>query len=388
MPHYFAARLRVFSSIEPDTIVLNSGSSEQFYASLRSHDTGPANVIDIKASQANDIFEKISLALSEQTPDVVVLAGWSTVECFAGLLWARRNGKRVVMMSESQQSDAHRSRLREAFKSRIIGACDTALVGGRRHQEYIVSLGMPIKNVFLGYDAVDNQYFEKGADRARADCENERRRLGLPVRYLLASSRFIPKKNLARLIKAFAKAIKSLPDAPDLVLLGDGPERGSIEAAILENEIAGRVHLMGLQPYDSLPSFYGLSEGFVHVSTSEQWGLVINEAAASGLPLVVSAPCGATPELVHEGVNGWVVDPLNVEDMTLALSRLISMQLSERSAMGNASRRIATEWGPERFAHGLAAACIKAQSHPTKRLMLWDRLLVRILSTRQINTVA
>ncbi len=388
MPHYFAARIRSFSLRVPDTIVLNAGTSEQFYASLRSHETGAAEVVDLVERQAQELFQKVSLALSEQRPDVVVVAGWSTPESFAALMWARRNGKRVVVMSESQISDAARSPVREALKSRVVRACDTAIVGGRLHKDYIAALGMPQTHVFLGYDAVDNRHFEEGADRARAESDSERQCLGLPARYLLASSRFIPKKNLPRLIKAYAKAIKGLHDVPDLVILGDGPERGSIQAAILESDITDRVHLVGFRSYDLLPSFYGLAEGFVHVSTAEQWGLVINEAAAAGLPLIVSAPCGATPELVHEGKNGWVVDPLNVEDMARALSLLISLSPSERSKMGELSRRIVAEWGPERFAEGLSEACKLAELLPSRRLMPWDELLIRFLATREIRTVA
>ncbi|MCZ8370918.1 MAG: glycosyltransferase family 4 protein [Porphyrobacter sp.] len=388
VPHYFAGRIKEYSRTGAKTLLVNARSSEMFYSDIRSDDVGDVKFIELIGVKPNRIFRSIMAVLDSHKPDVVVIAGWATVQCFAAILWAKRNQKKLVVMSDSQYSDAARSLHREKLKSRIVRTCDTALVGGRVHRDYIVSLGMPEENVFVGYDTVDNRHFFAGAARARAEGEIERRRLGLPARYLLASARFIPKKNLPRLIQAYAKSIGSTCDAPDLVLLGDGPERRSVEAAILENDVTDRVHLMGFRPYDLLPSFYGLAEGFVHVSTAEQWGLVINEAAAAGLPLVVSAPCGASPELVHEGKNGWVVDPLNVEDMALALSLLIALSPSERARMGEFSRQIVAEWGPERFSEGLSAACKLAYLLPQRRLKPWDELLIRFLSKREIRTVA
>lgn len=388
LPHYFAARVKAYCRLGGETLLVNAGSSEQFYTSIRSDDVGDVKLIELTGIKPNQMFRPINALLDSHKPDVVVIAGWATAQCYAAIFWAKCNRKKLVVMSESQHSDAARSLLREQVKSRIVRTCDTALVGGRLHRDYMVSLGMPGENVFVGYDTVDNRHFVTGAAKARAEGELERRRLGLPARYLLASSRFIPKKNLPRLIQAYAKSINGMSDAPDLVLLGDGPERGSVETAILENDITDRVHLMGFRSYDLLPSYYGLAEGFVHVSTAEQWGLVINEAAAAGLPLVVSAPCGATPELVHEGKNGWVVDPLNVQDMARALSLLIALSPSERAKMGECSRQIVAEWGPERFAEGLSAACKLAHLLPPRHLMPWDELLIRFLSKREIRTVA
>ena len=58
---------------------------------------------------------------------------------------------------------------------------------------------------------------------------------------------------------------------------------------------------------------YGLASAFVHPSTTEQWGLVVNEAAAAGLPLIVSERCGCAPELVRQGVTGFLFDPYDID---------------------------------------------------------------------------
>jgi glycosyltransferase involved in cell wall biosynthesis len=292
------------------------------------------------------------------------------------------------MMSDSQASDTSRFVWREAIKRRIVGLSDAALVGGPSHRDYVVRLGLPSDVVFMGYDAVDNAHFGAGAQAARADEVGTRSRLGMPDRYLLASARFIAKKNLPRLISAYAEAIADRSGVPDLVILGDGPERAAVEAAITRVGIAGRVHLPGFRSYPDLPALYGLSEGFVHVSTSEQWGLVINEAAASGVPVVASSACGATSSLVADGETGFVVDAGSEASICEGLRRLLDLDPENRRNMGLAAQHRAADWGPERFADGLLSACHAAQARSRRGLSPWDAALLRILASHSINTVA
>lgn len=292
------------------------------------------------------------------------------------------------MMSASQEHDATRLGLREAIKSRVVGACDAALVGGRLQHDYIVQLGMPRERVFLGYDAVDNRHFSNGADRARSDAASLRRLHGLPERYILASARFIPKKNLDKLVTAFARALEITPAPHHLVILGDGPGRAGLQAAIASADLGSRVVLAGFKDYESLPAFYGLADAFVHVSLAEQWGLVINEATAAGLPLVVSNVCGAAAELIEPGNNGVLVDPKDVEGMAHALQHIMTLSDAEREAMGQASRRIVADWGTERFADGLRKASEAAFDAPRCRLSTLDRLLMHNLARHYISSVS
>jgi glycosyltransferase involved in cell wall biosynthesis len=214
-----------------------------------------------------------------------------------------------------------------------------------------------------------------------------RRSLGLPERYLLASGRFIAKKNLPRLIQAFGEALVHDRAPHHVVILGDGLERSSILRAVDEAGLRERVHLPGFQPYEQLPIYYGLSEAFVHVSLAEQWGLVLNEAAAAGLPLIVSRPCGAAAELVEDGGNGILVDPTDTASISRALAAIMQAPPEERAAMGLRSRQIVAEWGPDRFADGLARAADAAMEAPPRHLAAWDRAVLRALSRRSISAV-
>ena len=74
----------------------------------------------------------------------------------------------MVVMSESSRQDEPRTWWKEAIKRRIVGLYSAALVGGQRHVEYLVELGMPRERVFTGYDVVDNDYFRQKAEEVRS----------------------------------------------------------------------------------------------------------------------------------------------------------------------------------------------------------------------------
>lgn len=392
--HYHDARYRAAAAAGAQFTVIAT-QNEADFSEFMAAGTGSYPVQHLFAGRAayrsacakGKVWSSVQASLSALDPSVVIVAGWATPESFAAIAWARKHRRRLVMLSDSQGNDAARSVWRERVKARVVGLCDAALVGGPSHHDYIAQLGLPRENIFMGYDAVDNAHFEYGAEAARKSENAVRSGLGMPARYLLASARFIPKKNLPRLVTAYGKALKSRVEGPDLVILGNGPEGDAVEATIAKQGLKGRVHLPGFRGYGDLPALYGLSEGFVHVSTSEQWGLVINEAAASGVPVVASTACGATAPLVENGVTGFVVDAESEDSIAAALMQLMGLDAQRRAEMGRAGQKRVADWGLERFAEGLLAACRSAEGSPPRGLAPWDAALLRLLSRRSINAV-
>jgi glycosyltransferase involved in cell wall biosynthesis len=137
----------------------------------------------------------------------------------------------------------------------------------------------------------------------------------------------------------------------------------------------------GFKQYEELPEYYANAGAFIHASTTEQWGLVVNEAMASGLPVLVSNRCGCAADLVKEGVNGWTFDPTNEEQMADLMLR-ISSDEEQRKEMGSKSREIIAEWGPARFASGISSAIDVALSAPRKKAGLLDRLILWAMTRR------
>jgi glycosyltransferase involved in cell wall biosynthesis len=298
--------------------------------------------------------------LEEEDPDVVAIPGWSASGALAALRWCCRSSTPAVLMSETTAHDFSRSWWRELPKGRVVRLASAALVGGRAHQAYLERLGVPTDRIFQGYDVVKNNHFAEGARRVRQDPEAWRSRLNLPRSYFLDACRFVRKKNLSRLVEGFARYREAVSDPWDLVLLGDGPERDRVEEAIEAVGIEEAVHLPGFKQYDELPIYYGLAGAFVHASTTEQWGLVVNEAMAAGLPVLVSDRCGCAPDLVDEGRNGYTFDP-NAADEIAEYMEAVARGRSHAERMGQASREIVDDWGPDRFGRGLQRAVERAR---------------------------
>jgi glycosyltransferase involved in cell wall biosynthesis len=205
----------------------------------------------------------------------------------------------------------------------------------------------------------------------------------LPENYFLASARFIEKKNLPRLIQAYAeyrRRSEIAAKAPwDLVLLGDGPLRETLNSQLSTLNLNEHVHLPGFKPYDELPVYYALANAFVHASTSEQWGLVVNEAVASGLPVIVSNRCGCAQELVNG--NGFTFDPTNEDELATRLLEMASLSDQERKRIGENSYGIAANFAPERFGEELERAASMAMEVPQKRFGVMDRALLLVAAS-------
>jgi glycosyltransferase involved in cell wall biosynthesis len=235
----------------------------------------------------------------------------------------------------------------------------------------------------VGYDAVDNALFERQSDAARANQESWRQRLGVPRPFILSSCRFFRRKNIPRLVEAYAAYRSAIgpKQAWDLVVLGDGKDRDRIKKTVGDLSLQDCVQLPGFRQIDELPGFYGLASVFVHVPLREPWGLVVNEAMASALPVVVSSRAGAS-ELVRDGVDGWVLDPRDTDAIAEALVRAHKAGACVLRPMGLSAREAVRGWGPERFGQGLMAAAEAGISRAACRPdpgRLVGRALARVL---------
>ena len=143
-----------------------------------------------------ELRRSFSSALELTKPDVVAVNGWNNFGSVIAAKCCVRRGIPMVVMSESSHQDEPRTWWKEAIKRRIVGLYSAALVGGQRHVEYLVKLGMPVDRIFTGYDVVDNKYFRQKAQEVRDQKSDVRKQYGLPENYFLASARFIEKKNL------------------------------------------------------------------------------------------------------------------------------------------------------------------------------------------------
>jgi glycosyltransferase involved in cell wall biosynthesis len=296
--------------------------------------------------------------LEQDQPDGLGIAGYARPESMAAARWANEHDRPAILMSESHLIDRPRTWWKELIKKRRLRRFDAALSGGPVHRDYLAILGIPPSRIALGYNAVDNDFFASQAQRWR---ERPDGRSGLPsVPYFLTVCRFAPEKNLVRLVLAFARYRQQCTPntAWDLVLCGDGPTSAEVDDAILRSGCGRAIHRPGFLQADALPQWYAHAGAFVLPSLSEPWGLVVNEAAASGIPLLVSTHAGCAETLVPEpdGTTGSRFDPLDHEAMRAKLAWIAALPDQSRAAMGRRAAEVVSHWGPDRFAQGLLEA--------------------------------
>lgn len=338
---------------------------------------------DIDTKPVSAIIKNIRNALSNASPKVVAIPGWSSTAALAALEWCCITRTPAILMSDSTAHDEPRIWWKEWIKSRVVRLFSTALVAGAPHVDYITALGLPRKRVFTGYDVVDNDYFFTQSNNVRAVAPTLRLRHGLPENYFLASNRFIEKKNLPRLLDAYAGYVAQVgAGAWSLVLLGDGPQKKRLLDQVARLGLAGKVLFPGFKQYHELPVFYGLASAFIHASTTEQWGLVVNEAMASGLPVLVSDQCGCAADLIHNGVNGFTFNPFDTCSLTKLMLKMGGAEC-DLVSMGQASRNIIRNQSPQEFAIGMKKAGELALADQAKRPCLLTRLLLLQLIYRK-----
>lgn len=298
----------------------------------------------------------IEFAIENQI-NVLCLLGYSKLETQQITIVLRliKPKLSLILFSDSKKDDFPRYWWKEKYKTQLLKSYKTALVAGNIHKRYLLELGMDSNSVFLGYDVVDNNKFHP----------KHIKKLSRPItnNYFLAVNRFISRKNILLVISAYAKYRQNMGSAAwDLLLCGDGELRPQIEQKIAELNLQDVVHLPGFLPQQQLLPYFAHASCFIHSSLTEQWGLVVNEAMAAGLPVLVSKTCGCFEELVIEGVNGFGFDPNNSEQLTNLMIDISQEKFNLEQLSRNALKHI-QNFSPDYFATGLKQAIHYATSH-------------------------
>ncbi len=276
----------------------------------------------------NRIFKFISILFSRKIK-VVGIAGYGRPEYICMLIVSRLLGKKVILFAESWYGNNSVTDKAKGMFLRIF--CHGFLVSGKRAFEHFSQrLGISPERIMMGYSVVDNQHFATVHDIEKENI-------------LLCVARFSPEKNLEILIKAFRESYIS--KKYKLLLVGGGPLKEELAWAAGTANIEFRDWLS----YQALPILYAHARLFVLPSVFEPWGLVVNEAMAAGLPVLISSECGCAIDLV-DNTNGAIFFPESVLDLTLLFDSLASRSTQDLDEMGKRSKEIVGRFTPELWA--------------------------------------
>lgn len=303
---------------------------------------------------AGEIRGKVLEVLSAVKPDVVFSPAIAFPEGIAAVEYRLKSGARSVIMDDAWENTDRRGLLVKLIKQLIYRNADVTFIPAASHLSYYIRLGFENDRAVFGVDVVDNGYFSKQVERVRLQELAMRDALQLPHNFFLFVGRVLPRKGIETLLKAYKEYRETAKEESwDLVLIGAGAYPESLRSQSGEAE---GVCIRGAQYGDELCKYYGLAGVLVVPSYSDPWGLVVNEAMASGLPVIVSRGCGAAKTLVQEGKNGWTFEPGDAAKLSQLMMHISSLSAGERDEMGRKAQLIIAAWSLDRFADGVLEA--------------------------------
>lgn len=298
-------------------------------------------------------------ALEEVDPDVVVISGWSTFAAQAAIAWSRLRGVPYVLVVESHDQGPRpgwRRTIKGTVVPPVVSGASGVLVTGTLARSSMVARGAHPERVRVFANTVDVEEFGRRVTELESQRPELRRALGAGDDdvVVLSVARLAPEKGLDTLVRAVAEAGD---ERLVLVVAGEGDERPRLEA--LGRALEVRLVLTGDVDWGRIVELYAAADVFALLSEREPWAVVVNEAAACGLPLVLSDRVGAAHDLLRDGENGALVGPGDVAAAARAL-RALAADPGLRAAQGARSRELAADWGYGPSVEGFLAAVREA----------------------------
>lgn len=297
--------------------------------------------------------------LIRYSPDIIITGGYQHPGYLLAALYAAVSRKRLILWCESNKYDYRDNHpLKESYKRWFVRNCSAYIVPGRASLEYLLSLGAVADKIFTAPNAVDNDYFGQSRDRYRQGRETFKQSRGYPEKLILYVGRLIEQKGVLDLIKAFEMIFRKHPEW-GLLLVGTGEQEEECRDYCRNNEISN-VFFAGFIHQEDIPVYYAISDCLVLPTHSDPWGLVLNEAMASGLPVVCSDVAGAACNLISPGENGYIFKKGDAHQLAAYISDILSDD-KKRMMMGQRSLEIIKGYSPAECAGGfIRAACLTA----------------------------
>jgi glycosyltransferase involved in cell wall biosynthesis len=269
------------------------------------------------------INPSILLKLHKGRFDVIIIGGTSDFTTQLALVIARLTGTKVILWTEDIGSDNFFFRpLARFLKSRIIRAVDALIVPGKRARGFCLEMGANADRVFVAPNAVDNAHIIEAVSQIRAQEARVREELLLLNRTtILYVGQLIERKGVSYLLEAYSRIEREVERAT-LIVIGDGPDMSSL-VSLSKALGCSDVRFLGWVNETTKLSYLSLADLFVLPTLNDVWGLVLNEALVSGLPIVTTSAAGASDDLIEPGVNGLVVSPGNADELYAGILKMI-----------------------------------------------------------------
>lgn len=274
-------------------------------------------------------------------PDAVFMSGWFDRGYLQVARAMRNQNVPVIAGSDAQWTGAWRQQLGRIIAPWYLhSAIDVLWVAGERQRQFAHRLGYRGRRCWAGYYACDWELFGRVAEKESAEKEPRDESAFLFV------GRYASVKGVETLVEAYRQYRQASTNPWLLICAGAGEQQ-----YLLKGE-GGIVDKGFVQP-DQLPELMQRASAFVLPSVREPWGVVVQEAAAAGLPLICSDACGAAVHLLQDGYNGYLFETENPKHLAACMARMTQQSDNVLSEMGERSHQLSRQYTPKRWAQTL-----------------------------------
>lgn len=244
------------------------------------------------------------------------------------------------------------SPLRERAKHALLSNADAILSPGADADGYVRKYSqVPIYRL---QHSIKSSHFRAAALlRQTSGSADLKRSLNLNNTVFINVGRMWDKKGIANLISAYATVERS-EQSTSLLLVGDGPDKRKYESLVRELNLSS-VQFMDFVQQSNLPEIYALADVFVFPTLGDPYGLVVDEAMASGLPIIATTSAGEISSRVIPGITGLLVAPDSVESLQGAMMAVLS-QSTLVSQMGQNAEHKFLDVSVERWVDQITTA--------------------------------
>lgn len=308
-------------------------------------------------TELRSLEPRVVTELLRERFDVLIVHGYNSGTNLLGIAVALLTGARVIIRGDTRLQQHHlRARAwKQFFKRKLFKVFDGFLSIGTLNKEYYASFGAEPDRIFFAPFCVNNASFSVEASGRSIGRQQFRLEFGLPADcvVILFASKLTARKRPADLLAAYANLAQQHPDAW-LIMAGSGEQEQTLKTAAAALGLE-RVRFVGFQNQSALPNLYAASDIFVLPSEQEPWGLVVNEAMAAGLPVIVSDEVGAAPDLVQGQGTGIVYRCGDVAALTRAMESLLQ-SAQKRQEMGAKGQELVRAWDVDKCVSGIVSA--------------------------------
>lgn len=298
----------------------------------------------------------VSAILFGRYDAVIFFAGWGSITSLIGIAACRMANVPFFLYGDSSfppEATTWKQRLRAGFIRAVFRMASGFLVSGVLNADYYAHYGADRTRFFLLPWAIDNQRFIEGSQMSADERNAIRERFGADGERMLVvfSAKLLPRKDPMTLLRAMA--LMHHRDRVAALILGHGELRSEMEDFARRESL--RVHFAGFLNQSDLPRHYAAGDVFVLPSVYEPRGAVLNEAMASGLPLIVTDRCGSIGDVVLDGENAFIYPAGDARVLAEQLDRLVA-DPALRARMAERSREIIATWDYARGVEGVREA--------------------------------